>query len=149
MEVAVVRSYPSPSSLSPTQMELTIEPSFQQSHFVQIERVVHRHLVALDRRLEDPLVHPVLLQYAAQTVHVLAVVQRLHSLGVQKPDRRQERVSQIAQLRLGLTPSLLKTTSLYIVLKLFSTRLIASASAFDFRMSPITSAVNPPTRCVQ
>ena len=106
MAVAVIRRYLSRPLPSPTQMELAIEPGLQQSHFVQIERVVHRHLVALDRRLEDPLVHPVLLQYAAQTVHVLAVVQRLHSLGVQKPDRRQERVSQIAQLRLGLTPSL-------------------------------------------
>ena len=110
MAVAVIRRYLSRPLLSlPTQMELAIEPGLQQSHFVQIERVVHRHLIALDRRLEDPLVHPVLLQHAAQTVHVLAVVQRLHSLRVQKPDRRQERVSQIAQLRLGLTPSLPKT----------------------------------------
>lgn len=81
-------------------MELAIEPGLQQSHFVQIERVVHRHLIALDRRLEDPLVHPVLLQHAAQTVHVLAVVQRLDALRVQKPDRWQQRVAQIAQLRL-------------------------------------------------
>ena len=79
-------------------MELAIEPGLQQSHFVQIERVVHRHLIALDRRLEDPLVHPVLLQHAAQTVHVLAVVQRLDALRVQKPDRWQQRVAQIAQL---------------------------------------------------
>lgn len=86
-------------------MELTIEPSFQQSHFVQIERVVHSHLIALDRRLEDPFVHPVLVQHAAQTVHILAVVQRLYALRVQKPDRRQQRVADIAQLGLPIIDS--------------------------------------------
>lgn len=82
------------------QMELTVESTFQQSHLVQVECIIHRHLLALDGRLEHTLVHPVLLQRAAQTVHIFAVVQRLDALGVQKPDRGKERVANVAELRL-------------------------------------------------
>ena len=82
------------------QVELAVEAALQQSHLVQVEGIIHRHLLALDRRLEHALVHPVLVQRAAQAVHVLAVVQRLHALGVQKPDRGQQRVADVAQLGL-------------------------------------------------
>lgn len=84
------------------QMELAVKSALQQSHLVQVEGIIHRHLLALDGRLEHALVHPVLLQRTSQAVHIFAVVQRLDALGVQKPDRGKERVTDVAELGLSL-----------------------------------------------
>lgn len=81
-------------------MELALKPAFQQPHLVEIERVVDTHLVPLNGRFEDAFVHPVLFQHVTQSIHVLAVVQRLHALGTEEADGGQEGVSQVAELGL-------------------------------------------------
>ena len=63
-------------------MELAVEGTLQQPHFVKIERIVHRHLLVLDRHIEDPPIHPILVQRAAQRLHIRRFAQRLQSLRV-------------------------------------------------------------------
>lgn len=81
-------------------MELAVEAVLQQSHFVQVEGVVHRHLLSLDGGRVHTTVHPVGLQRAAQCLHVLTGVQRLDALGIQEADAREEALAHAAQLHL-------------------------------------------------
>ena len=81
-------------------MELAVEPVLQQSHFVQIERVVHRHLLSLDGRREHTAIHPVGLQRASERLDVFAGVQRLDALGIQEADAGEETLAHATQLHL-------------------------------------------------
>ena len=83
-------------------MELAVESSLQQTHLVQVEGIIHRHLLSLDGSGKDATVYPVGLQRSAEGVHILAVVEGLDAFGIEETDGGKKRLTDITELDLEM-----------------------------------------------
>ena len=86
----------------PTHMELAVKSSLQQTHFVQIESVIHGHLLSLNGSSKNTTVDPVRLQSSAQSIHILAVVERLDTFRIEETNGGKKRLTDIAKLDLEI-----------------------------------------------
>ena len=84
-------------------MELAVKSSLQQTHFVQIESVIHGHLLSLNGGSKNTTIDPVRLQSSAKGIHILAVVERLDAFRVEETDRGKKRLADITKLDLDIS----------------------------------------------
>ena len=83
-------------------MELAVKSSLQQTHFIQIESIIHRHLLSLNGSGENTTVYPVGLQRSAESIHILTVVERLDSFRIEETDGGKKRLTNITKLDLEM-----------------------------------------------